>query len=289
MNPNVVENSNPEAMLLTHMISPIIGAEVTGLSLNDPLSASQIAQLRKHLNKHHVLFFRNQDISIESQIRFARCFGDLHIHPAAGGFDGHPEVFELRTDADSTYVVGDSFHADVTCDVQPPLGSVLRLVQVPAVGGDTLFVNMHAAFAALSDRMQSFLSSLSAVHESEHLYRGRYGSRHRLRDDDYPHAIHPVVRTHPETGSQCLFVNSAFTRSICDMKPREGEALLQFLFEHTRLPEFQCRFQWQENSIAFWDNRSTQHYALWDYYPEVRHGYRVTIQGDKPFYRAATI
>ena len=164
------------------------------------------------------------------------------------------------------------------------MGSILHLTQVPESGGDTMFASMYAAYEALSDKMQALLSSLTAMHESEHVYRGRYGLEENLRDGDYPAAEHPVVRSHPVTKRKGLFVNAGFTRRIVGMKPAESRALLEFLFEHVRSPEFHCRFRWRADSVAIWDNRCTQHHALWDYWPEVRHGHRVTIAGDRPYH-----
>ena len=265
------------------MMTPTIGAEILDIDLTRGLETTTVDWLRNALLDHLVLFFRDQPIDIEQQLEFGRQFGDLHVHPAAKGIENHPEVFLLHTDASSTYNVGDSFHSDVSCDEEPPMGSILHLCKVPPCGGDTLFVNMYAAYDGLSDSMKSLLSDRTAIHESEHLYDGRYGNMHRLRDKEYPRAEHPVIRTHPETGKKALFVNSAFTQKIVGLSNPESQALLDFLFDHIRAPEYQCRFRWQQNSIAFWDNRVTQHYACWDYYPHTRTGHRVTIKGDKPF------
>ena len=164
---------------------------------------------------------------------------------------------------------------------------MLRLTEVPENGGgDTIFASMYAAFEDLSDTLQHFLSGLTAMHESAHLYRGKYyetadGARHETPSNE-----HPIVRTHPETGRQALYVNAGFTTKIVGMKRAESRALLDFLFAHIERNDFHCRFQWRPNSIAFWDNRCVQHLAVWDYWPQVRHGVRVTITGDRPFYRA---
>ena len=168
---------------------------------------------------------------------------------------------------------------------EPPLGSVLYMRVLPEVGGDTLFANMYAAYEALSEPMRRLLAGLTAVHDGEGLYRGRYGTDDRGKT--YPRAVHPVIRTHPVTARQALFVNSFFTTRIVELSKAESDALLGFLFRHVETPEFACRFRWAPNSIAFWDNRSCQHHALWDYYPHTRTGTRVTIKGDRPFYRAA--
>lgn len=164
------------------------------------------------------------------------------------------------------------------------MGSILHIRTLPDVGGDTMFANMYAAYEALSAPMQKLLAGLNAVHDGELLYRGRYTSADAGRV--YPKATHPVIRTHPVTGRQALFVNSFFTSHIEGLKKAESEALLAFLFRHIETPEFACRFRWEKDSVAFWDNRSTQHHALWDYFPATRSGTRVTVQGDRPFYRA---
>jgi taurine dioxygenase len=190
----------------------------------------------------------------------------------------------VHGDAKVKYVAGDQWHSDVSCDVEPPMGSILHIVEVPSSGGDTLFASMYAACEGLSDRMQRFLSGLTGVHEGEHLYRGRYESKEHFRDAIYPVAEHPIIRTHPVTGRHALYVNEAFTTRIKELKPKESDGVLALLFKQASAPEFQCRFRWRKDSIAFWDNRCTQHHAIWDYWPETRHGYRVTIKGDRPFY-----
>ena len=168
------------------------------------------------------------------------------------------------------------------------MGSVLHLHRVPESGGDTLFSCMYAAWEALSEPMKALLSPLEARHESAHLYdgvngRGLYGDATVRRRNEWPSAVHPVVRTHPVSGRPALYVNRIFTRRILGVTERESRALLDFLFEHVTNPHFQCRFRWREHSVAFWDNRCVQHHAMWDYYPETRTGTRVTVAGDRPF------
>ena len=266
-------------------LSGNIGAEIGNIDLAKPLGNHPFSQIHDALMEHQVIFFRDQEISLEQQKDFGRLFGELHIHPAAPAPEGHPEILVVHADENSKYVAGHGWHSDVSCDEEPPMGSILRLTTVPPAGGDTLFASMYAAYDALSDRMKSFLDDLTAIHSSEHVYRGRYGIQSNLRDGDYPESEHPVVRSHPVTGRKTLYVNAGFTTRIKDMKPNESRALLDFLFEHVATtPEFHVRFQWRENSIAFWDNRAVQHHAVWDYHPHVRHGYRVTIKGDKPFH-----
>lgn len=265
--------------------TPVCGVHVRGIDLSQPLDQSVVEQLTSALAKYGVLFFRDQELSHEQHKRLGSYFGELHIHPAWPRLvDGHPEIMELYTDENSKRIAGEDWHSDVSCDREPPLGTILRMIEVPPAGGDTLFANMYAALEALSPAMQRFLADLTALHDGEEVYRGRYeGASEEGRT--YPRCEHPVVRTHPVSGRGVLFVNRIFTKRIVQLTPQESDAVLRMLFEHIAKPEFQCRFQWRPGSVAFWDNRCVQHYALWDYYPHRRHGLRVTIEGDAPFYR----
>ena len=274
----------PTSTLRVTPLSPVIGAEVSGVDLTQALDAAVLTGLKDAWAKHLVLFFRDQHLTFAQHKALGRCFGELHVHPAAPKDDEHPEILVVHGDDKVKFVAGSLWHSDVSCDREPPLGSILRVVQVPSSGGDTLFANMYAAYEGLSDRLQRLLAGLTAIHDGEQYYRGRYGSAN-LRDDRHPAAEHPVVRTHPVTGRQALFVNQGFTTRIKELPIAESDALLAFLFRHCERPEFHCRFQWREHSVAFWDNRCTQHLAIWDYYPQTRHGYRVSIKGDVPFYR----
>ena len=274
----------PTSTLRVTPLSPVIGAEVSGVDLAQALDAAVLTELKDAWAKHLVLFFRDQRLTFAQHKALGRRFGELHVHPAAPKDDEHPEILVVHGDDKVKFVAGSLWHSDVSCDREPPLGSILRVVQVPSSGGDTLFANMYAAYEGLSDRLQRLLAGLTAIHDGEQYYRGRYGSAN-LRDDRHPAAEHPVVRTHPVTGRQALFVNQGFTTRIKELPIAESDALLAFLFRHCERPEFHCRFQWREHSVAFWDNRCTQHLAIWDYYPQTRHGYRVSIKGDVPFYR----
>ena len=265
-------------------LTPIIGAEIQGVDLSRPLERQQFGEVKEAFLKHQVIFFRDQEITVDQHKAFGRLFGELLIHPAAPGPGEHPEIFVIHTDENSKFAEGNAWHSDMSCQDEPPLGSILHLHQVPSSGGDTLFSSMYAAYEALSEPMKVFLSGLTAIHESERVYRGRYAQQGV--DDTgkvYPSAEHPVIRTHPETGRKALFVNSAFTARIKGLKRPESRALLRFLYDHLASPEFHCRFKWAPYSIAFWDNRCAQHFATWDYYPEVRHGLRVTVKGDRPY------
>ena len=273
--------SNLEQSVGISPLGPAIGAEIDNVDLTQPLTSEQLSSIRHAWLKHQVVFFREQNLSLEQHIGFARQFGELHIHPNVPSHPDFPEVLVIRADENSKRVAGHGWHTDVSCDLAPPAGSILRLTQTPEHGGgDTLFASMYAAYDALSSHWQTFLSGLTALHESAHVH-GRY---HGQADaHEFVAAEHPVIRTHPETGRKGIYVNSAFTTRISGMKANESRATLDFLFRHMEHVDFQCRFSWTPHSIAMWDNRCVQHHAAWDYYPEVRHGYRVTLAGDAPY------
>jgi taurine dioxygenase len=271
----------------TIMVSPVtprIGADVEGVELAKPLSNRQVEELHQALAEHQVLFFRNQTLDVEAHKRVGRYFGELHIHPNAPGPEGYPEILPIHADANSKRINGEVWHSDVSCDAEPPLGSILYLHTIPSVGGDTLFASQFAAYDALSARMKVYLEGLTATHSGDHVYQ-----RHNAlagRDDhgmSFPKASHPVVRTHPINKRKALFVNRYFTTHIDNLPDDESRAILNYLFEHSTREEFQVRFRWTPHAVVFWDNRSVQHLALWDYYPQTRSGRRVTIQGDRPF------
>ena len=261
--------------------TPVLGAEIEGIDLGGDLSDQQVQDLRDALLKYQVIFRRDQEMTMDEHKALGRLFGSLHCHPSIPGPEGHPEILILHSDADR-YDAASKWHSDVSCDQRPNLGSILYARVVPDAGGDTCWASMYAAYEALSTSMQSFLTGLTGIHESEHVYKRLPGSV-----ANYPTAEHPVVRTHPETGRHGLYVNSIFTTGIKELKRAEAKALLSFLFDHIQTPEFQVRFRWQKNSVAFWDNRCTQHRATADFFPQTRTMQRVTINGnDKPFYQA---
>ena len=266
-----------------HPVTPVIGAEILGVDLNKPLDEDAFQIIHQALITHQVIFFRDQDISVEDQKRLGSLFGELDIHPNDPGLEGHPEVMIIHADENSKRVAGESWHSDVSCSETPPMGSILRLYEVPETGGDTIFSSMYEAYDTLSSSMKELLGSLTAQHDGGPYYRSvntRIGRNDGGRG--YPTAEHPVIRTHPVSGRKALYVNSMFTQSIVGLPRTESDAILGFLFSHVQDPAFQCRFKWEENSIAFWDNRCTQHYAVWDYFPNIRSGYRVTVIGDRP-------
>ena len=261
-----------------------IGAEIHGVNLDKPLDDQTFQAIHDALMSHQVIFFRNQDITPEQHLAFGRRFGELHVHPVAPSVNDTPELMLIHTDSNSFRNNGDGWHSDVSCDERPPMGSILHLRAVPTGGGDTLFSSMYAAYDALSDQMKKILDPMVAVHGSEHVYSHHYADKGVLRRNEYPHAEHSVIRTHPVTGRKGIYVNSTFTTHITGLKPKESSALLSFLYEHVSNPLFQCRFKWAKNSMAFWDNRCVQHFAVWDYFPETRSGVRVTVAGERPFH-----
>lgn len=268
-------------------LTPSIGAVVAGIDLSQQLDDETLKGLRAALLDRKVLFFRDQDITTEQHLAFARTFGALEVHPFAPHKPGYPEVLAITHDENSRGREN-AWHSDVTWRLEPSLGSILRALEVPPVGGDTLFSDMYAAYDGLPDEVRAKIDGRTAIHDFAHF---RLGLRKQGKSEaeieefnkKYPPAEHPVVRTHPETGRKGLYVNVAFTQHIVGMDKTESDALLKYLYAQAAIPEYQCRFRWQENSIAFWDNRACQHYAVSDYWPAVRRMERVTIIGDRPY------
>ena len=266
--------------------APNIGGVITGVDLSKDISDYEQNFIKEAFHKYQVLFFQEQlEISPENHIKLGKCFGDLHIHPAAPKMKSFPEIFEIHTHKDSKISNGaEDFHSDVSCDTEPPLGTMLQLHILPQYGGDTMFSNMYMAYDSLSKPMQNFLNGLRASHESEHFYRNRYEKQDQLEPKKkYPSAIHPIVRTHPETKKKALYINKFFTTRIEGLSKQESKLILGYLFNHCEKTDFQIRYRWNKNDMAFWDNRCTLHKAIWDYHPMERKGRRVTIKGTIPF------
>lgn len=276
-----VGHDAPYETISVDKLTPIIGAEIGGVDLAQPTNR-QLDEIHRALAENLVIFFRNQEITPEQHLDFGRHFGPLHIHPAAPHAPDHPELMIIHADKHSPRANGENWHSDVSCDELPPLGSILYIKTCPPSGGDTLFASMYAAYEALSDRMKTYLEGLTALHDGEPVYRGLYANYGVKDKDTYPHAEHPVVRTHPVTGRKALYVNRGFTRRILGIPRDESEGILRYLYEHLESPLYQCRFRWRANSVAFWDNRCVQHHALWDYWPATRSGFRVTVRGERP-------
>ncbi len=264
-------------------LTPTIGAEIFGVDLARDLGNQQFQEIHDALMQHLVIFFRDQKLTPAQPLDFGRRFGKLHVHPNAPQLIAeHPEILVIAADENSKRVAGEEWHSDVSCDAEPPMGSILYMHEVPSNGGgDTMFANTYAAYEKLSPTLRRLLDACTAIHDSSkaHSYRRRETDR---ADMAFPQAEHPVVRTHPVTGRKGLFVNRGFTTRIVQLARHESDAMLEMLFRHIETPEFQCRFKWRADSIAFWDNRSAQHHAMFDYHPHRRYGHRVTICGDRP-------
>jgi taurine dioxygenase len=281
---NEFRNLNNEITVKPY--APNIGGVIKGVDLSKDISDYELNFIKEAFFKYQVLFFQQQlEISPKNHIKLGKYFGDLHIHPAAPKMKSFPEIFEIYTHKDSKISNGaEDFHSDVSCDLEPPLGTMLQLHILPEYGGDTMFSNMYMAYETLSKPMQSFLNGLKAFHESEHFYRNRYEKQDELDSKKkYPSAIHPIVRTHPETKKKALYINKFFTTKIQGLSKDESKLILDYLFNHCEKTEFQIRYRWNKNDMAFWDNRCTLHKAIWDYHPMERKGRRITIKGDVPF------
>ena len=287
----VVETRREPKSITVTPLNPVIGAEIGGVDLSR-LNDGQFAEIRVALNAHHVLIFRDQHLSREDHKAFGRRFGRLHVHPyhakqsapehARAGSAPDPEILVVKADQTSRFVAGEEWHTDVTCDERPPMGSMLYLTKTPeSGGGDTAFASTIHAFEALSPAMRAFLEGLTATHDGAKPYTGGYGQA--PPEGGWPRNTHPVVIRHPENGGRALFVNRGFTTRINELDRKESDALLEFLWSHVETHlEFQCRVRWEPNTMVFWDNRCTQHHAVWDYYPYARYGERVSIIGDRP-------
>ena len=264
-------------------LTPHLGAEISGVDLRQPLSDEQFSEIYRAWLDWHVLVFRDQDLDRDQHKAFARKFGSLHVHPMQHSYGGDPEVLRVKTSKDSAYTAGNGWHTDVTCDPIPPMASALLIKETPANGGgDTMFANMYLAYELLSDIMKGLLSDLVAVHDGAIPYLGNYRVAPPT-DSEYPRNEHPVVVTHPETGRKVLYVNSGFTSHIKGMRAWESRALLDALLNHiATTARLTCRVEWQPNTLTLWDNRCTQHHAVWDYWPESRYGERVVILGTEP-------
>jgi taurine dioxygenase len=276
-----------EPTIVIEPVSPIIGCEVSGVDLSKPLSAFTIEALRDALLDSGVIFIRDQDISPAQQMTVAQAFGEPDEYPFVGGLPGYPCVTPVLKLAHETVNFGGLWHSDTTYQECPPMGTILHARTLPPVGGDTLFASMSAAYEALSDGFKEMLSGLKAVN-SAHKSRVTDTRSNRVKDtgkdtqNSIMEALHPVVRTHPETGKKALYVNGAHTTRFEGMTVQESEGLLNFLFHHQVREEFTCRLRWTPGSIAFWDNRCTQHFPLNDYTGHERLLHRITLKGDVP-------
>ncbi|MDG1943201.1 MAG: taurine dioxygenase [Halioglobus sp.] len=268
-------------------IASALGAELYGVDLCTDLSSTVYREIRRLLVKHQVIFFRDQNISPAQHKALAESFGPLQVHPAYNTLEGYPEITILESTAEKPSKIG-AWHSDMTFRQHPPLGSVLRSKICPPVGGDTLWASMTAAYEGLSKPMQEFLANLTAEHDFSFGFKeslAESGGRQRLAKAvaDNPPVKHPVIQIHPESGKKVIFVNSLFTTRIVELGESESQDVLKLLLEHITMPHYTCRFQWRPDSIAIWDNRSTQHKPVNDYFPAHRRLERIAIDGDRHY------
>ena len=280
----IAEKTRPDiATLDIRPLTPAIGAEILDIDLGATNISERVPDIRAALLTHGVIFFRDQHLTQEQQIAFARHFGDLEIHPATPRAQSNREVLRIAHGPDSRGQEN-QWHSDVTWRECPSLGSILLAREVPEYGGDTLFANMHLAYERLSDQMKRFCEGLTAVHDISRVFARRLNKTPEELHDKYPPMHHPVIRTHPETGKRAIYVNTAFTSHIEGLSAQESRWLLDHLYNTAKDVEIQCRFRWREGSVAFWDNRVCQHLAVSDYFPARRVMERVTIAGDRPYF-----
>ena len=266
-------------------VAGALGAEIHGVDLAK-LDDATFAEIRQAFHDHSVIFFRDQAITPEQHIAFARRFGPINVNRFFTQVAGHPEIAEVRKEPDQKKNIGEVWHTDHSYDQVPALGSMLVAREVPDHGGDTMFASMYAAYDALSDGLKRTLEGLRAIHSSRHVF-GRDAAYHgndlkgRLHNPDAAtqDAVHPVVIRHPDTGRKALYVNRNFTIGIEGWTREESAGLLDFLYRHGERPEFTCRFRWANGSVALWDNRSTWHFAINDYHGQRRLMHRITIEG----------
>ncbi len=274
------------APIAVRPVSAAVGAEILGLDLADSLPPPTANAIRQALFQHGVVFFRDQKLTPEQHVAFARRFGEINVNRFFKAVDGYPMIAEVRKEPEQTGNIGGSWHTDHSYDHAPALGSILYAREVPETGGDTLFASMYAAYDALSDGLKQTLESLQALHSSRHIFgveayagrgdlKGRYLNPEAATQD----AVHPVVVRHPGSGRKALYVNPAFTVRIVGWTDEESRPLLAYLYQHAARPEFSYRFQWRAGSVAFWDNRCTWHYALNDYHGQRRLMHRITVEG----------
>jgi len=263
-------------------LAATVGAEVEGVDLREPLDGETFAEIRRAFLAWRVLFFRDQPISAEQHVAFARRFGELEGHPVLPTRDAGGALVIFAKDAETTGYEN-LWHADVTFRECPALGAMLRAVEVPALGGDTLFADMVAAYEGLAPETKRRIDGLRAIHDFGTSFGlGLPAEERERKRRELPPVSHPVVRTHPETGERALFVNPIFTDHVEGVSAAESDALLEQLFREAQVPEYQCRFRWTVDAIALWDNRAVQHYAVNDYWPARRVMERATIAGDRP-------
>lgn len=289
---NVMRNTKFQYLDATP-IAGALGAEISGPDLSQDFDDAVLAEIRAALLEHQVIFFRDQKLTPQRQLAFAKRWGDIHLHPFMPGMDELPEILKIvKSPADKTNF-GGSWHTDQMFSPKPAMGTMLYAVAVPSAGGDTLFASQYLAYEALSPGMQRMLADVRVIARGDH-FKGHDGKSRKdffadklsmkVQDPGDVQTVsrHPLIRTHPETGRKALYIGG-HVQQLADMTEAESTPLIDFLMSHATRPEFTCRFQWQPGSMAFWDNRCVQHFAINDYPAETRIMHRVTICGDTPY------
>jgi taurine dioxygenase len=289
MNVNIAPDkakSGSAAPFQVRRLGASLGAEILGVDLKAPMDDDAFAAFEAALVEHKVLAVRDQFLTTEQHVAFSRRFGELEVHPMRpqGKF---PEILVLDNHKDNPVLSTDVWHSDTTFRKTPTKYTILRCEIMPEFGGDTLWANMEATYEGLSDTFRAMISGLRAVHDFQNfrvLFKNTEDDRIKLHrmEDMFPNPSHPVVRTHPVTGRKSIYVNPQFTLRIEGLEPAESRAILDVLFAQARVPEYQFRIRWTPGTIVFWDNRSTQHYAANDYYPQRRRMERTAVAGDVP-------
>ncbi len=285
--PKLAEKPSPSKAIEIRPVAGALGAEISGVDLSGELGDETIADIRQALLNNLVIFFRDQNITPDQHLAFAKRFGDTVEYPLIKGLEGYPEIMTVVKLENEKLNFGGLWHSDTTYLEKPPMGSILVARELPPRGGDTIFANMHLAYEMLSDGMKKLLEPMKGVSVSNlPKVTATRDERARVSGKAAPETIltatHPVVRTHPETGRKLLYVNGGHTLRFEGMSDEESAPLLEYLFEHQTRPEFTCRFVWKPGSIAFWDNRCTQHLPVNDYHGFKRVMHRITLAGDRP-------
>ena len=293
MNTNITDSSPDVDGVEVIQCQRSIGAEIRGVDVSKPLPDPVFRSIYAALLEYKVIFFRDQKITTEEQILFGQKFGSLETNPFRPHGEGHPELQIIKNDKDNPVLSTDVWHTDLTFREFPTKFTILHCLEIPEYGGDTVWADMCSAYDGLSPKFREFVSDLTALHDFKNfrvLYKGDPAKRDELSrmEEMFPNPSHPVVITHPETQQQVLFVNRQFTLRIEGMSEMEGSKILEILYEQVKVPEYQFRLSWQPGTLAIWDNRLCQHYAVNDYYPNRRHLERVAVAGDaRPVFDAS--
>lgn len=287
-------NFRPYQTIEVKRIAGALGAEISGVDLTRPLTDELYSEIYQAFLENQVIFFRDQHMTPEQFLAFARRWGGIHLHPYMKGLDDYPEILELIKTETDTYAFGSSWHSDQMFAPKPAKCTMLLGREIPPAGGDTMFANMYLAYESLSDGMKATLRRIRALNSGDkkragngrnraERYSGASGMKLKDPGNIQTDSVHPLIRTHPDTGRQSLYIGS-HTQHFDGFTPEESEPLIAFLRDHCRRPEFTCRFRWAPGSLAIWDNRCAQHYAINDYQGYRRRMHRITIMGeDAPF------